>query len=100
MGEVEIIKSKMKKLSIMLAICIGMFTSCSERTVAVKPEPVIMEHTAPPFAGAVWIDNEYRWDHGTYLVVPGHWMRTNRGWVPGHWTPARRGFRWQRGHFR
>jgi len=93
----------MKKLirSFIGLICISTIylTGCEERVVATKPDEVKVERTAPPFSGAVWIDNEYRWDGRTYVIVPAHWSKPNGTWVPGHWKQSSKGYAWIPGHW-
>jgi hypothetical protein len=51
----------------------------------------------PPYAGAVWIAPEWRWDGNGYVHVPGYWMRIKhkRGhWQRGYWKHTRRGYFW------
>lgn len=62
--------------------------------------------TAPgpaPFAGAIWIGPEWRWEGGRYVHVPGYWARPRHhraAWVPGHWKYSRRGYVWVPGRWR
>ncbi len=91
----------MKFLKILsAAIFISTMISCSARVVATQPEAVVVERPAPPFTDAVWIDNEYVWRGGTYVVVPGHYVRHAGVWAPGRWVKVRNGFRWHRGYWR
>ena len=76
------------------------------QVVIVRPEAQVgIAPGQPPFAGAVWVAGEYRWDRaaGKYVIVDGRWMRAPRAgvvWVPGHWRPVRRGYVWVAGHWR
>jgi len=85
---------------VIAAFFIFIITGCAEKTVSTKPDVVVVERPSPPHAGAVWVDNEYAWRRGSYVIVPGHWVRRAGVWVPGHWVPARRGYRWVPGHWR
>jgi len=76
-------------------------TGCSsEKTIATKPVAVTVERTAPPFPDAVWIDNEYRWDGTTYVIVPAHWSKPNGTWVQGHWKTTSKGYVWVSGYWK
>ena len=91
----------MKKYLIALMVLMqSLMTGCSYHTVPEKPEAVIVERTSPPYPGAAWVDNEYRWEGQRYVVVPGHWVKAAGVWVPGHWLETRRGFRWVPGHWK
>ena len=92
----------MKKLIEALSVGLFLFIlGCYvEHTVPVQPTAAVVERTEPPFTGAVWIDNEYRWDNSTYVVVPAHWERAQGVWVPGHWKKTSRGYTWVAGHWK
>jgi len=72
------------------------------RVHPVRPVAVIRTRPVAPGPRAVWVDEDwvpqggtYAW-HGGYWAVPprpgalfvrGHWRETRRGsiWIPGHW---------------
>lgn len=68
------------------------------------PAGVVVTAPGPlPYAGAVWIGPEWRWQRGNYVHVPGYWARPRRAglvWVPGHWQYTRRGYIWKGGRWR
>ena len=52
---------------------------------------------AAPFAGAIWIGPEWRWQRGAYVCVPGYWSKPGRRkgqWKQGYWKYTRRGYIW------
>jgi len=74
---------------------------------AVAPAPVDVIVTAPPppprreWRGwspgrdYVWVTGYWRWDHGRYAWVSGHWMRPphgHRAWVEPHWERRGSGY--------
>jgi len=101
----------MKKLKIIvfntaLVLGIGLCSQSNAQVITVRPEiQVGVAPGPPPYAGAVWVAGEYRWDRaaGRYVVVDGQWVRPRRvgaAWVPGHWRPVRGGYIWVGGHWR
>lgn len=53
-----------------------------------------------PFAGAIWIGPEWRWQRGAYVCVPGYWSKPGRRkghWKQGRWKYTRRGYVWMPG---
>ena len=90
----------MKKI-VFLLLAGGLFaTGCAvEVTSSVPAEPVEVR-PAPPFAGAIWIGADYRWERGHYTVVSGRWERPRGEWISGRWQQRRGGYRWVRGHWR
>lgn len=82
-----------------------LFTACaSESRVVVKDKPTaaVVVRPAPPYAGAVWIGEEWRWKRGRYVYVVPHYVHPRKAhvWVPGHWRNSPRGFVWVKGHWR
>jgi hypothetical protein len=91
----------MKKQLILLYACSALFlVACEAEYVATVPEEQVVVRTEPPFVGAVWIDNEWRWDHRHYVVVPAHWDHPRGTWHRGSWKKSRRGYTWRRGYWR
>lgn len=48
-------------------------------------------HRPPSRKALVWQQGAWRWDHGSYLWVPGHYTerRISRRWIPAHWHDGR-----------
>jgi hypothetical protein len=91
----------MKTVIKLFVVLFFLATSCEvEHTVPVKPEAAVVVRTSPPFENGAWIENEYRWDGNTYVVVPAHWERAKGAWIPGHWKSTRKGYVWIPGHWR
>jgi hypothetical protein len=94
----------MKKVLIGLfsAAVISVIAACSTtvHSVSSKPDAVVVARTEAPYPDAIWVDNEYRWDGGTYVVVPAHWERTQGVWVPGYWKEVPGGYTWVSGHWK
>jgi hypothetical protein len=93
----------------MLFVCILLLVLTDVRSQRVRvrlgfPAGVSIAAPGPaPFAGAVWIAPEWRWQRGRYVHVPGYWTpprRHYRTWVPGHWQYKRRGYCWVPGRWR
>jgi len=84
---------------LLFALILGAAGCAEENTVPARPEAVVVERTEAPYPNAIWIDNEYRWDNGTYIVVPAHWEKAQGVWVPGHWKSTTRGYSWVPGHW-
>lgn len=75
--------------TMLLAAC------ASESRIAIKEKPatVVVVKPAPPYAGAVWVGEEWRWKRGRYVYVAPHYVRPHKThvWVPGHWRNSPRG---------
>jgi hypothetical protein len=57
----------------------------------------------PPFAGAIWIGPEWRWNRGNYVCVPGYWSKPRhhrKYWKAGHWKYTKRGYVWVPGRWK
>jgi hypothetical protein len=94
----------MKKILLIL-FTITLFAACrtsKEHYIAMRPEVVTTARTNPPFAGAVWIDPEYRWSGTTYVIEPAHWAKPLKSgvWVPGHWRQTAKGYTWVSGYWK
>ena len=64
------------------------------------PELKVEVKIAPPHPHAVWVDGYWKWSHGRYAWVPGHWGKRAHGtWVPGHWDKRPRGWVFIEGHW-
>jgi len=91
----------MKRLLKYYVLLFFVATACeTEHTVSVQPVATVVERTSPPFENGVWIENEYRWDGNTYIVVPAHWAKKQGTWVPGHWKSTTKGYAWVPGHWK
>lgn len=91
------------KLTMLACTFAMLFTSCAgSYYVSERPAPYVYTRSAPPFAGAIWIEPEYVWRGGAYVVQPGYWSRPrpNYSYHPGHWNQDRRGHTWVRGGWR
>lgn len=65
--------------------CVATASSPAPRGVVVNgpPPPPIQEvRSAPPSAGAIWVDGYW------------HWTGAQYAWIPGHWENAPPGQRW------
>jgi len=88
-----------------ICIAVILFTSCAtESRVVVTERPVapVVVRPAPPYPGAVWVTEEYRWRSGRYVYVAPHYVHPRRSavWVPGHWQSSRGGYVWRGGRWR
>ena len=93
-------KSSFKTL-LAASVCALLFAcSASMHTVSSKPDGGVVARTESPFTDAVWVENEYRWDGNTYIVVPAHWEKSRGTWVPGYWKETSGGYTWVPGHWK
>jgi hypothetical protein len=96
----------MKKVLVVAALVFGVSVMANAQHVRVRLDfPVTIRVGAPgppPFAGAVWIAPDWRWQRGRYVAVPGYWARPHRHrtYVGGYWRPARHGYVWVPGRWR
>ena len=91
----------MKTIFKYLVIPLFLTTGCEvEHSVPVRPEARIVQSTSPPFENGVWINNEYRWDGNTYIIVPAHWEKSKGTWIAGYWKSVRNGYTWIPGHWK
>ncbi|SRR5260221_7145007 len=99
----------MKKILLALIVFLG-FSLLKADAQYVRRKPVFSVNVnvgapAPrPYPEAIWVGPEWEWRGGSYVEVPGHWVRpARRGgvWVSGGWIYSHhRGYRWGRGHWR
>lgn len=80
--------------------------SCAQRvrTALTFPGGVTVVAPGPaPYAGAVWVAPEWKWQRGGYVHVPGYWAKSpgrNKRWVSGHWKNRRGWYVWVPGRWR
>jgi hypothetical protein len=93
----------LSKLGILAVLGASLFmSSCAgEYYVSDQPADVVYEGGAPPYAGAVWIGDDWVWSGGRYVHQRGHWARARAGrtYVRGSWNHGPRGYAWHRGHW-
>lgn len=94
----------LSKLGILAALGASLFmSSCTgEYYVSDQPADVVYERGAPPYAGAVWIGDDWAWSGGRYVHQRGHWARPRAGrtYVSGSWYHnGNRGYAWHKGHW-
>ncbi len=91
-------------LGVAIALTCGSLSSSAQIFVSVRPRhDVIVERPAPPSPRHVWIDEEWRPNHGHYEYAGGRWEappRPGNQWRPGHWRDTPRGSVWVPGHWR
>lgn len=70
--------------------------------VKVRPTVVVKARPLAPSRTHIWIEPEYVWRNGNYVMVDGYWAAARSGfvYVPGHWKNGRRGYTWVPGHWR
>ncbi|HYV95730.1 MAG TPA: hypothetical protein VE978_28420 [Chitinophagales bacterium] len=85
----------------LFALCFAITSCSSEHYVATQPAPPAVV-VAPPPPGRIWVDYDYRWRGGKYVVVPRRAIkvRPGRTWVPGHWMQKPKGSIWIPGHWK
>ena len=86
-----------------IAILTAFLFSCTATLYVPEPPPTPKEEIKPPRPGpkAAWVDGHWKWSHGQYVWVPGHWVKSPKGvWVKGHWKKTPRGYKWVKGHWR
>ena len=80
--------------------------SCASGSVVVRERPVaptyVVERPAPPYAGAVWIQEDWAYRGGRYEYVRPHWERPphpGHQWHGGYWENHSHGYAWHRGYW-
>jgi len=94
---------RLLKISIFLLFIIGIFSNCVTTVKTAPPPPKIEKVGLPPFPGAIWVKGHWKYSHGQWTWVPGHWAKPPRPgavWVPGHWKKVPGGWRWVPGHWK
>ena len=81
------------------------FSSCTTERVVVErpaPPPAVVVKPAPPPHKTVFVEYEYRWRNGQYVLVPSHYIKAKpkKTWVPGHWNKKDQGYVWVQGHWK
>lgn len=96
----------MKRVFLIMTLVLGIGACVNAQRVRARIDfPVNITIGAPgppPFAGAVWIGPEWRWQQDQYVAVPGYWARPTprRAWVNGYWVRGHRGYMWRPGRWR
>jgi hypothetical protein len=78
----------------------GCFYEVKRRPPSARVERV---PDVPPFKHTVWVEGYWKYRHGDWLWVPGHWESPPSPgalWAPGHWEKTRRGWKRVPGHWR
>ena len=86
-----------------LILALGISSCTTERVVVERPaDPpaVVVKPESHPHK--IYVDYEYRWQGGKYVLVPGHYIKERRGkvWVPGHWAQKQKGYQWVPGRWK
>lgn len=90
----------------LLALCFVAFLSLTFNEVQaqffVKIRPTIVVGARPlaPSRTHIWVEPEYVWRNGNYVMVNGYWAEPRNGYryVPGHWKfKKRKGHSWMPG---
>jgi hypothetical protein len=95
--------AKKMLLGVAIALTCGATTSSAQIYVSVHPRHDVVVRTPAPSPRHVWVDEEWRPQHGHYVYAGGYWAappRVGMVWVPGHWRDTRRGSIWIAGHWR
>ena len=86
-----------------IALSCGAFSSSAQIYVNVRPvRPAAVVRVAAPSPRHVWIDEDWREDHGHYVWAGGRWEAPpHPGWryYPGSWNHGPHGDRWRGGHW-
>ncbi len=97
-----------KVLQYLLFATISAFVlaSCAPSAVVVRERPVAPGYTdvrpAPPYPGAVWINEDWEYRGGRYEYVRPHWERPPQAghvWHGGYWENHSHGYSWHKGHW-
>lgn len=90
----------MKKIFVALFL-MGCLICSSNETQAqfflkIRPTIVVNPRTVSPSNRHIWIQPEYVWRNGNYVLINGYWYEPRVGYkyIPGHWMQKRR-----RGHY-
>ena|SRR6185503_6803878 len=72
------------------------------KTRSVTPVEVNKRPVRPGPSRYYWKDDDWDWQGGTYVLVPGSWVERPGGgrWKKGHWSHVRGGEVWHQGHWR
>ena len=93
-----------RKVLIMLAIELstGAYSSQAQIYVGVRPVRPAVVRVEAPSPRHVWIDEDWREDHGAYVWAGGRWEEPPHPgyrYAPGHWEHDGHGHRWHAGHW-
>ena len=95
--------SRYLTLFLCVVVLFAFLASCASVVFVPEPPPAPKKEVKPPRPGpkAAWVDGHWKWSHGQYVWVPGHWVKKPKGqWVAGHWKKTPRGHKWVKGHWR
>ena len=85
-----------------IAMAAGVFSASAQLYVHVRPIRPVTVRVEAPSPRHVWIDEDWREDHGAYVPTGGRWEAPpHRGYryTPGRWDHSPRGDRWRQGHW-
>lgn len=88
---------------ILAAVLVVGFSVAASAQVVVRARlnaPVVVRPQAPS-PRHVWIDGNWRPNHGHYEYVQGYWAVPRRGrhYIPGYWAHRRHGYVWIEGRW-
>jgi hypothetical protein len=95
----------MKKLLFLVAIALtyGAYSSSAQVYVNVRPPRPAVVRIAAPSPRHVWVDEDWREDHGAYVYTGGRWEappHPGYRYHPGNWEHSEHGDRWRGGGWR
>ena len=83
---------------------LSILSSSIDAQVIVKVRPTVVVRARPvaPSKTHIWIEPEYVYRNGNYVMVDGYWEPARPGfrYKPGHWQKRRGGYVWIPGHWR
>ncbi len=93
-----------KRVLFMVALIVtcGAFSSSAQIYVGVRPVRPAVVRVAAPSPAHVWIDEDWRVDHGAYVFAGGRWEAPpHPGWhyTAGYWDHDGHGHRWHAGRW-
>jgi hypothetical protein len=70
--------------------------------VKIRPTFVVRSRPMAPSAAHIWIEPEWVWRNGNYVMIDGYWATSRPGFMyyPGRWRRHRGGFIWVAGGWR
>lgn len=92
-----------RKLLIAVAVFFAA-TTATEAQFVVKVRPAFVVHSKPkpPSVRHIWIEPEWVWRNGNYVMINGYWATPRVGFVyhQGYWRKQRSGYVWVAGCWR